>query len=496
MEAVSGSGPAQLAARGPAALEQAEARLRSPEGRLIFLLCLSLNLAAAYILAVRLKLFLPGSMASTVQAWLLLTGNLQGFVALGAAQPPLPALLQLPAALLPVIREEGLSAGAVGALAGALVCVLLNRILAAIGLRGRWRYPAVALIAVNPLLIFYSAAGSAEVVALLFVLLSIYLFLLWVRYQTSRPTIALAALISMGFAAGLAPMARYEALPYALLLPGLLAWQARRCNPAQPDRTTAHLITYAAPVAWLLGSRLCADLLVPGDLSTSIGSRPITSAHPLPARLPALDPAAWRYLLVAAPLALLPVALLRRTTRTRPGAATILGLVAILALTVADATSAMALGRWVELGSAPGAPARWEQERQIALYLREQAGTRRVLLDDWDGYRVIFLTGRPKLFLPPGDPGFLPALQEPPGKVGYLLVRAPELRGIGPIEELHPGICGLGRVWSTLEGEWPAVGWRLYRVVAPSVETTGSDALRPGDEVIPAYGAGWLSRGD
>ncbi|MCL4531986.1 MAG: glycosyltransferase family 39 protein, partial [Actinobacteria bacterium] len=241
------------------------------ESWLVFGLSVGLNLAAVYLVAIQLKLFLPEAMASAVQAWLLLAGNLLGFVALGASLPPLAALLQLPLALLPPVQQSGLSANLATAIAGALTCALLNLILAGWKLGRAWRYPAVALLASNPLLLFYSGAGSPDVPAVLFVVLSIHLFLLWLRHHESRPAIALASLISMGFAAGLASLARYEAVVYAALLLALLWWQASRTGPSHAGRVAALLITYAVPVISVLGAWAWLNLLVLNDPSSGPG---------------------------------------------------------------------------------------------------------------------------------------------------------------------------------------------------------------------------------
>jgi hypothetical protein len=376
-------------------------------------------------------------MLATVQAWLLAGGNIIGFAALADAQPPLPALLQLPAALLPGPVHPAMAPA-------------------------RWRYPAVTMVAANPILIVRSAMGAPEVVSTMFVLLSIYLFTLWDRYQADHPTIGLIALISSSFAAGVAPMARYESVAYALFMPALIAYRARRVEPGKPDRTLAHIITFIVPVVWLLGTRLGAELLIPDDLSPAIGGRPIASTHPLPATLPPVSPAAWTYLLLAAPALLLPVASIRRALLPGRWPTIMAGAAAILLLALADVGSASAVWTWLPSGTSADW---WADEREIADYVIVNAGTRRVLLDDWDGYRVIFLAGRSSYFLLPGDPDYVAALQDPRSRVDYVLVRAPGLRGKGPIEEFHPGIHGLGRSWTTLEVDRPGAGWRLYRVL-------------------------------
>ncbi len=449
------------------------------ESWLIFGLSLGLNLAAVYLVAIQLKLFLPEAMASAVQAWLLLAGNLLGFAALGASLPPLAALLQLPLALLPPVQQSGLSANLATAIAGALTCALLNLILAGWKLGRAWRYPAVALLASNPLLLFYSGAGSPDVPAVLFVVLSIHLFLLWLRHHESRPAIALASLISMGFSAGLASLARYEAAVYAVLLLALLWWQAGRTGPSHAGRVAALLITYAVPVISVLGAWAWLNLLVmndpssgPGYLAAGAGRGPDVSP---------ITPSTWRYLFLAAPLILLPAGWLR-SHLAGPGSQRRVtlpaGIVALLALALATVVSVTAIAQWAqpERASSPSARAlpasgptgRWAAEQEIALYLQEQANGHRVLLDDWEGYRVIFFTGRPKLFIAAGDPDFLPSLRSPQGRVAYILVRDPRLQGSRALDGYYPGIYQLGREWATLTREWPASGWHLYQVKAAS----------------------------
>jgi len=430
-------------------------------GAPMLVVSLLLNLGAMHVLTVQRGYLLPEAMLATVQAWLLASGNVIGFAALADAQPPLPALLLLPAALLPAPAHAATAAAISGAVAGATACALLHLILATLGVRPGWRYPAVALVAANPILIVRSAMGAPEVVSAAFMLLSIYLFTLWDRYQADHPTLGLIALISSAFAAGLAPLARYESVAYALIMPALIAYRARRVESGKPDRTLAHIITFIVPVVWLLGTRVGVELLVPDDLSPAIGVRPPTTTHPLPASLPSGSPTAWALLVLGLPGVSLLVVSIRRALQ--PGRwRTLMAAAAILLLALADIGSASSVWAWIRNDPAAG---RWAEEQQIADYVTTNAGTHRVLLDDWDGYRVIFLAGRSSYFLLPGDSGYVAALQEPQGRVDYILVRMPDLRGKGPIEELHPGLYGLGRSWTTMEVDQPGAGWRLYRVL-------------------------------
>jgi len=110
----------------------------------------------------------------------------------------------------------------------------------------------------------------------------------------------------------------------------------------------------------------------------------------------------------------------------------------------------------------------WTTERQIAEYLAQQPRGRDILVDDFQGYRIIFFSGHPEWFVATGDSDFELALEEPVGRVRYVLVSPPHLEGtLNRVNQAYPTLYSHGAEWATLEREWlDLLGstWRLYRV--------------------------------
>ncbi len=108
----------------------------------------------------------------------------------------------------------------------------------------------------------------------------------------------------------------------------------------------------------------------------------------------------------------------------------------------------------------------WAAERELARYINEQVHGQEVLVDDFQGYRVIFFSGHPEYFYTPADRDFHETLRQPYGKVTYILVSSSELEGsLNQVNIAYPTLYALGGSWVKLEKEiWV---WKLYRVVAP-----------------------------
>lgn len=108
----------------------------------------------------------------------------------------------------------------------------------------------------------------------------------------------------------------------------------------------------------------------------------------------------------------------------------------------------------------------WAPERDLAGYINDHVRGREVLVDDFQGYRVIFFSGHPEYFCTPADSDFHEVLRQPYGKVTYILASSPELEGsLNQVNIAYPTLYAMGGSWVTLEKESSV--WKLYRVVAP-----------------------------
>lgn len=105
----------------------------------------------------------------------------------------------------------------------------------------------------------------------------------------------------------------------------------------------------------------------------------------------------------------------------------------------------------------------WADEEELVNYiLKDTKG--RILVDDFQGYRIIFFSGQPERFIVPGDSVFPLFLREPYGNVNYILTSRFALEGtLNQVNIAYPNLYPEGASWVKLEKEiWV---WKLYRVL-------------------------------
>ncbi len=530
--------------RNRVASRRADLRLGGWEDWLLLSASLALSLAGGYVLTSRLGLFPPDAQWYTVQAWSLLTGDVSRLSMFHTPMPPFPTVLQAPLLLVPALRYEGLAAGILSALAGALLCVLLNRMLNRWSMPRLLRYPILLLFALNPIVLFNGGNGSSEMLAALLILLSLQLVSNW--YEAEN----LQSLIQLGFTLGLLSLTRYEALPYVLLLPLLLLFAPSSRKDQTGERAFGVLATCFVPAVstlglgalvglmvesspqyWVEGERT-APLQLPQLLSDLAAFSPLPQAvSPQNGSILEGVPALGMSPLFALCVALLLLISWRRMDRlsaslivataffpmlywfapTLGGAepplrglflttvlgvalggrlyqqarafepakgplALMVGLALLSASALSTGTTASAMANapasgnssapFVEgLLSANSIASPWQEERSVAGYIQSRDGASSVLVDDFEGYRVLFFSARPELFVTRGTPAFPVTLKAPSGRVDHLLVRDPQLEGVHDlVASRYPALYALGGSGAELVGDWPGAGWRLYRL--------------------------------
>lgn len=484
------------------------------------------NLLAVWFVAIQLRMALPDAVRRTVQAWLLLSGNTSQLPPIDEA---LPTLLELPLALLTPVRETGLSGPLITAVSGAVTTAVLNQILQGFQLASRWRYPMLALFALNPFVLFHFSNGSSAAVSVLFIVLAARFLLAWQRSNALQPVVLL------GFAAGLAGLASYGAMLYAILLVAAIWLLASQQDAAQRGRTQALIIAYFTPtvfiiVAWALFAALITDepfqfTRSAYDHASASGYRladVAPTAHdyqPLAGQLwqlfpffllgvasllgdylltrdrlsfclvllaisfPAFSavlawlagqkPAPWSDYLVAIPFGFIMAGrIMARTANARSWLRWMIRCLVLAALGLSSVASGIAMakdtsqGQWNYLfvkGLITQQPVDlWQEEREMARYLLQRATAHSVLIDDAEGYPIIFFTGHPELFVTPTDAGLPQGSPPRAWRIDYILLRAPQ-----PDEAL-----GSARYLPLPEGasvrlvtDWPTKGWRLYEVL-------------------------------
>ena len=105
----------------------------------------------------------------------------------------------------------------------------------------------------------------------------------------------------------------------------------------------------------------------------------------------------------------------------------------------------------------------WAEEQELVDYILKNTKGR-ILVDDFQGYRIIFFTGQPERFITPGDSVFPLFLREPYGNVNYILTSRFALEGtLNQVNIALPNLYPEGGSWVQLEKEiWV---WKLYRVI-------------------------------
>lgn len=104
----------------------------------------------------------------------------------------------------------------------------------------------------------------------------------------------------------------------------------------------------------------------------------------------------------------------------------------------------------------------WEEEQTLANFINAKTAGY-VLVDDFQGYRVIFFSGKPWRFITPSDSTFKQYLKEPYGHVSYLLTSSTKLEGeLNQVNNTYPYLYEDGADWATLV--YQDTTWKLYQV--------------------------------
>jgi hypothetical protein len=170
--------------------------------------------------------YLPGdALARLVSAWLVSNGTEFSVSSIGFIWPPLPVLLLIPLAAIPVLFSSWMAIVIVSSLSMSIACVLLAKIAALCGISVRWRWLIVLAFAINPLMLVFGSNGMSEAVLIAATMAAFYWLLSF--WQTERNT----HLIFAAAFFGLLPLIRYEfalVSAWSGLLILFLSWEKRR----------------------------------------------------------------------------------------------------------------------------------------------------------------------------------------------------------------------------------------------------------------------------
>ena len=257
--------PPSLMASGEEALERWSKQRRAwrpsgvtVESVIIFLIASAAYMALGSWLVLDEHVLVFDGLSRLSHAFFVFWNAPPKLTAIGFVWPPIATLVFLPFAAIKPLATSLLALPLTSAIFGALLLVMVNRVLA-LARMPRWqRYPLVAAFGANPMIAFYAANGMAEVLYLFFLIGAIYAFMRWYLTRAPGALIAAAVFFSLGI------LSRYEVFGWAVALTGSIALTSirQRVTRAELEGT---LLTYLAPIAYGVGLWLFFNWLILND---------------------------------------------------------------------------------------------------------------------------------------------------------------------------------------------------------------------------------------
>ena len=207
----------------------------------LFLIAYGVFATLGVVLTLHYEIVLGDAQARLQHAFFIWANDPSKLAAIGFYWPPIQTLVLLPLAAIKPLATSMLALPLTSAAFGAGTVVVLSRALEVAKVERALRWALVAAFALNPMILFYSANGMAEIVYLFFLSLALYCFLRWTlapRWQD---------LVFCGGAFGFAVLSRYEvAFWLPLVIVGVLAQLIRqRAAVAQLESSFIALVVPA-----------------------------------------------------------------------------------------------------------------------------------------------------------------------------------------------------------------------------------------------------------
>jgi hypothetical protein len=226
--------PAAHAIRCDARHRARRRRPRLNEDRVIVLATLGIYLVAAWLLAFHYESFNGDAQSRLANAYYVLFSRDPHMAAIGFVWNPLPSLSVMPLLLLkgivPALATRAFAANLMSAAFGALAVQQLATTLRELGVRRAPRLGLVALFALNPMVLYYSASGMSEALFLLTLIVAARHLARWLDVRTT------GALVAAGIALAFAYLARNEAAMAAACAGALVVVVAAARTPG-PRKT-------------------------------------------------------------------------------------------------------------------------------------------------------------------------------------------------------------------------------------------------------------------
>jgi hypothetical protein len=227
----------------------------------VFLAFFAVYFGIGYHVVVDLHLVNFDALSRLAHAYFVWWNEPPKLAAIGFVWPPVQTLIYMPFALIKPLATSLAALPAASATFMAALMVVLNKSMRFAEMRWFARLPLLIVFGLNPMVVYYGANGMAEAVYLFFLGLGIYFLLRW---NLSRRTHMLAM---VGIALALAMLARYEILPFALVIgTGIAAiTMAGRERVYRPQELEGSLLLYLAPIAYAGGAWLFFNWLILGN---------------------------------------------------------------------------------------------------------------------------------------------------------------------------------------------------------------------------------------
>lgn len=168
-------------------------KLLKSENSIILLMVFALACLAGMYINFVLDFVFIDAFKRSFMAYLVYFGNEPKLSAIGFVWPPIPTLLQLPLVAIEPLNRTGIAGNILSAIFLGISAVYLNSLGKLFNVKKLFRYAFTLLFVANPLIFFYGANGMSELIAISFIIMTIYYFLRHI-VKNSLPSLLIASL--------------------------------------------------------------------------------------------------------------------------------------------------------------------------------------------------------------------------------------------------------------------------------------------------------------
>ena len=228
------------------------------EGLVVFAVAFVVYAAIGIRVVVHQNVIVFDALARLSHAYFVWYNDPPKLAAVGFVWPPVSTLVFLPAAAVKPLATSLAAMPLTSAAFGALLLVLLNRILTLAEIRRSARVALLAAFGLNPMILFYATNGMAEIVYLALLVAAVYFVLQWYLTRTTSALVLAAAASSLGI------LARYEVAAWVAVLTVVIGAALVRQHVSRAQ-LQASLVAFLAPVVYGVGLWVFFNWLIVGD---------------------------------------------------------------------------------------------------------------------------------------------------------------------------------------------------------------------------------------